>query len=161
MKKISKKKSSQKTGLKKVKPEVFDGGYGELERALLYAEDIFGRAMIQFCVAGEMARQMRDGEKLHQLPCINLVILEKHIKGEPKKFLKTVIEGPFKVSNMNYKVTSDLVEFASLDGVPIRAKIIKKDIKYFENSDTVFYGVGEYRIPNPWDKYWKVKNLVR
>jgi len=167
MKKTKKTKSSQTSGTKKAKKVVKEevlfegGGEGPLDKALDYAGDIFGRAGVPICLAREMARQVRDGEKLHALPFVDLVVLDKHVRESGSKMLRTVIEGPWRVPNMNYKVSKKMIEFFSEDGVPIRAQIVKSNTKYFDNPDTAFYGVSEYRIPNQWDKYWKVRNRIK
>jgi len=163
--KKKKTKSSQKIGKKVVKkvkePKVFDGGQGELDKALDYAWDIFNRAGVPICLLNEAARQLKDGEKLHQLEFIDIAVLDKHVRESGQKMLKTVIEGPWRVPNMNYKISKDLIEFFSEDGVPIKAKIIKKNTKYFENPDTVFYLAGEYRIPNSFKAYWKARKRIK
>lgn len=148
--------------VKKVKgPKVFDGGQGELDKALDYAWDIFNRAGVPICLLGEVARQLKDGEKLHQLEYIDLAVLDQHIRESGQKMLKTVIEGPWRVPNMNYKISKDKVSLFSEDGVPIKVRIIKKDTKYFEYPDTVFYLAGEYRVPNSFEGYWKVRNRIK
>lgn len=167
MKKNKKTKSSPKIGtmkpkvIKKAKPvaKVFEGD--ELTRALEYAWDIFNRAHIPIYLLGETARQPKDGELLHDLEFIDLAVLDNHINAPSKKMLQIVIEGPWRVPNMNYKIGKDLIEFQSSDGVPIKARIIKKDKKFFEYADTVFYSTGEYRIANQWVKYWKVRGKIK
>jgi len=160
MKKTKKTKSSQTNGTKKAK-RIFDGGQGELDKALDYAWDIFNRAGVPVCILGEGARQLKDGEKLHQLEFIDIAVLDKHVRVSGQKMLRTVIEGPWRVPNMNYEFGKDMIEFFSEDGVPIKARIIKKTTKYFENPDTVFYLAGEYRIPNSFEGYWKVRNRIK
>jgi hypothetical protein len=45
------------------------------------------------------------------------------------------------------------------EGLPIIFRVIE-DLPYFINPDTRFYDVDEYRIPNPFDEYWKIREAV-
>lgn len=45
--------------------------------------------------------------------------------------------------------------------VPIIFREIKRNYKFLENPDTRFYDVDEYKIPNPFESYWKARFLVQ
>ena len=51
-------------------------------------------------------------------------------------------------------------EFEKCD-VPIEIKFIKQNYKFFQHPDTVFYLAGNYKIPNPFEKYLKARWLIR
>lgn len=154
MKKSKKIKSFPKAGMKKPKKEViFDGGQGELDRALEFAWDVTNRAGLPICLVKETARQLRDGERLHHLPCLEAVVLEGDYSVPTKKMLKIVLP--------KLKLGKNKFELLSEDGVPIRFEVIRKQKRFFKYADTVFYNVGEFRIPNSWDAYWKMRHLVK
>ena len=45
--------------------------------------------------------------------------------------------------------------------VPIVFKEIKRKYKFLENPDTRFFDVDEFKLPNPWSKYWESRHLVQ
>lgn len=46
-------------------------------------------------------------------------------------------------------------------GVPILLRVIKRNYACFQNPDFVWYKAEEYRVPNPFDTYWKTRHLIR
>jgi hypothetical protein len=40
-------------------------------------------------------------------------------------------------------------------------KEVKRKYEFFQQPDTQYFDVDEYRIPNPFDKYWKARFLVQ
>lgn len=148
------KKTVEKSVKKPVK--VFDGGQGELDAALRFADDVLNRSAIPFFVLGETARQMVEDNRLHQLPVITLGIQDKHWAKSCRSTFKMVMK-EFKT---DYKVRGNKISF-SYGGVPVTVQIIKVHHKYFDYCDTVFYYFDEYRIPNSFKKYWQIRHLVR
>jgi len=47
------------------------------------------------------------------------------------------------------------------EGVPVRIKIIKRNYKFLKHPDSVVFMYEGFRIPNPFDGYWKSRFLVR
>lgn len=64
-------------------------------------------------------------------------------------------QAEFTESGMTY-----ISEFEKCD-VPISIKFIKQNYKFFQHPDTVFYLAGNYKIPNPFEKYLKARWLIR
>ena len=170
-------KKTGESGWKKAKPvkekkeKIFDGYLGELNAALFYAyHDVFDPSFCPCLVIGETARQMVDGEKLHLLPYIELGILEKDLAEDPKRYLESILKGDSitRGPRTDWKIGKDLIEFNYKSDehpehgvVPVKVKIIKKYQKFFHYPDTVFYDNSEYRIPNSWERYWKIRKLIK
>lgn len=157
---------------KKVKkPVIFDGGLGELDAALFYAaHDVLDPSFIPCLVLGETARQIVDGERLHQLPYIELGILEKDFTEASRKYLPAILKGDSlsRGPRTDWKIEKNLIEFDYKSGehpehgsVPIKVKIIKTYKEFFEYPDTVFYDYSEYRIPNSFASYWEARDKVK
>lgn len=49
----------------------------------------------------------------------------------------------------------------SFEGIKILFRVIKKKYKFLEHVDVEFYDVDEYKLPNPWSAYWKIRQLIQ
>lgn len=49
----------------------------------------------------------------------------------------------------------------SYKGVPVELKILKRRYKFFEYLDSVHYNYDDYKLPNPFEKYWKARFIVQ
>lgn len=122
----------------------------ELNRALLDIDDMMGRAMANYLVLGETAKNIKE-EKQIQGDKIEVGLEERYLTREVKSLFNT-----YQGVEMTDK------GFSYLFGeVPIEVKFITRRYKFFKNPDSKFYLAGEYRIPNPFENYWKSRFLVR
>lgn len=48
-----------------------------------------------------------------------------------------------------------------LNDVDVHLKIITKNYDFFRNRDTVAFKVTSVAIPNPFNKYWKIRNFIK
>jgi len=46
------------------------------------------------------------------------------------------------------------------EGVPINVQVVKRDYGFLKYPDSKFYLASEYKIPNPFNEYWKVRTSV-
>jgi len=142
-----------------------------LDAALFYAaHDVFDPSFIPCLLLGETARQIVEHERLHQLPYIELGILEKDFTEASRKYLPAILKGDSlsRGPRTDWKIEKDLIEFdyksnehPEHGNVPVKVKIIKGHQKFFEYPDTIFYDYSEYRIPNSFEGYWKVKDSIK
>ena len=130
-------------------PTAFE--HKELEQALFYIEDIMDRALCQFFVLGETAEQVRN-DSLLNLDKIVVGIKKNEFIGA-RSLLHIVL--PDVEFNEDTKKLN--LEFK---GVPIEIRIIQKKWDFLKDLDRTFYGVTQFWLPNPFSKYWKVKQLV-
>jgi hypothetical protein len=47
------------------------------------------------------------------------------------------------------------------NGVPVFIQIFEKEHEFFKNLDTCMYLVGNYKIPNPFDKYYQARFILK
>lgn len=123
----------------------------EMQQALFYIQDILERAMIPFMLFGIVAKKIEaspdadiKGEK------VEIGILKRHLTGYGKSTLRAFI------------VWDDVDGKMVLDykGVPIEITIVNDDYLFLRNPDTRWYKVTEFKIPNPFEDYWKNRKDV-
>lgn len=135
-------------------PELFSSL--QLDEALKFAEDVFDRANIVFFLLGDTAIQVHDNGKLDQLPEITLGVVKTDWGEIQQRLFRTAME----FLGKEWKDTGTSIEFENL-GVPIRTKVFKKHRRFFGNLDNIFYNYTQYLIPNQFEKYRKMRNLMR
>jgi len=168
MKGQAKMKFQKKTGKNGWQPK-FDGKSGELKAALYYTKEVFEAAQIPFFCLGEMARQMRDKEELRQLPAITVGILKKHLTQDTRKTLAMILKGSSLArSRADWEIGENLISFDYVPEpmkkhpvVPIKVKVLSVHHKHFDFPDTIFYDYTEYKMPNNFEKYFRMKGMVR
>ena len=135
-----------------------DGGNGsrlsdlKLDQALFDIEDLLQRLVVPFILLGKTAISLKknkaiDGEK------IEVGVKENDLHERAKRNLKGYTLEDFQETDTGFSYKAH--------GVPILVKIIKKNWKFFEFPDMIFYKASEYRVPNPIDTYIKSQHFVR
>jgi len=158
------KKKAGKSGLQpkvlkakkvlKVEARRFSGK--EMRDALRHAEDVFDRAGISFFLLKEVARLVKDGQELENLPALTLGVVSTDFGGVQKRLLKTTME----YLGNSYEASDKKIEFKH-KGVPIKVKVISVHRRFFSNPDNVYYDYTQFRIPNQFEKYWRMRFMVR
>lgn len=134
----------------------------ELDKALLYIDDLLDRALCPFMVGGQIARCVMeqepslDGRKLRGRK-IEILIRKRHLTKEVLSFL--MVE-PYKATNRDFRETETGYRM-EYDNVPIEIRIIKGDYPFFRNPDNSFYMIMNLGLPNPFKEYWKLRGVVR
>ena len=134
---------------KKLKPNgvspqrTFDGE--RLKKALLFWDDVAERCLLPFCVAGQTARDMVDEKELSGGE-VSLAVQKKHLTHEVWSTLRTLVP--------KHTLIDNRIELI-YEGVPIRVEIKENDDPYITNPDFKFFWSWEYKIPNPFEEYWK------
>lgn len=143
----SEKQSEEVVEPTKVQNGDFD--HFKLEAALLYAQDILERSQIPFVVLGDAAYQMRNNMPL-QGHKIVLGVMERHAVKECTSLL-TIIDPTIETLTDGYRLL--------YQGVPVFIKVLTKDYPTLLDPDIVFYSIETFRIPNPFELYWKGPHL--
>ena len=60
----------------------------------------------------------------------------------------------------SYEWTDNMISWV-YEGVPCELKILHNKYKFFKNLDAAYYNYDDFKMPNPWDGYWKSRFLVR
>lgn len=104
---------------------------------------------------GEVARQVRENQDI--LMDIKLYEGDVIEWGLPKKQVTPEVISFFKM--WNFKENDKGFEY-TFEHIPVQIVVFGGDYKFLNNTDTKFYKVDEYRLPNPWDEYWENRAII-
>lgn len=120
----------------------------ELHDALMWVQDHLERTGAPFVVLGDVARELHDRE-IPNLKGgkIEVGIMKRHWTKSANA-----------ISHMRIK--QDIVDGTEIffRNVPIVFRIIEEEYPFFKNPDVRFYTLSEFRIANPFEKYWEIKD---
>lgn len=121
----------------------------QLTAAILHVEDILSRCSIPFVVLGDAAFQMYNNMPLsgHR---IVLGVMERHAMPECTSLIPTI------EPNVEQQTDGWRIVF---EQVPVYIKIITKDFNTLKEPDVIFSHYESWRIPNPFNEYWKGPHL--
>jgi hypothetical protein len=115
----------------------------------MYAQDVLQRCQIPFVVLGDIAYQMK-----HDLPLradkVVFAVLQRNAVQDTVSLLPTV-EPKIEVLTDGWRIV--------YHDIPVYIKVMPKDYEVLMDPDTVFYWVTEFRVPNPFEKYWNSNHL--
>lgn len=127
----------------------------ELHDALLRAEDTLMRAMADYVLLGETAREIKEDKtgyaKLHG----NKVHLGMRQTAITKYFIETL-----KMLETTLEREDNKITFYH-NSVPIVIDVVKNDMGFFERPDQAYYFVTNFPVPNPFDEYWENRDKLR
>lgn len=112
-------------------------------------EYIFEGAMIPYVLLGETARRIKAQESMDGIEEIHIGVLDWKMSDYSRRTLRDRFKGEWE-NKINL-----------VDGIPVKITLIKKRYKFFENPDTVTYSAGTFLTANPFEKYWKMRNLIK
>ncbi len=123
----------------------------QLRLALFYVENALERVSTPFIVLGDVAYCLRNGVQLNA---------KKVVVGVKKLEFMEDRKDTFKqMLSRNVVEENDKISF-EFEGVPIIIKLYKNDYGFLQYPDQVNVEYGTWRIPNNFDKYWKMRHLV-
>jgi hypothetical protein len=121
--------------------------------ALYYTEDLLNRAFIQFVLLGDTAKTLIEGFHTDLDGQIDIGILNKDYTESGKRVLLSVLP-------RDSKVTKKEISFVYGE-IPVKIKIIHKNYQFFENPEHIIHKISDFCVPNPFDKYYKTRNLIQ
>lgn len=128
----------------------------ELHEALFKALDIMERAMLPFMLLKETALQCKESQQSLEpdleLRQIDFGVRAPELTKEVLSVLQTYAE--------NYRNDGTDISF-TVGRVPVVVRIIHRNYGVFKNPDTVFYKIEQFKIPNPFNKYWEMRGFIR
>lgn len=125
----------------------------ELRGALFHVQDTLERCLVPFFVLGNTAKHIiNDEEPLTGDSEVHVGVRKEELTREAMMTLKTLIP---ELSISEYQISY------SYNNVPVVIDVIHRDYKFFEYPDRKFYFISEFLLPNPFEKYWSVRNLIK
>ena len=124
----------------------------QLDKALLDSFDLMRRVLLEttYFVLGETAKCIYENRGLDS-DGIEVGIEKRYI-------------GPEVLSTLKDWATEDIGDNGftyEFEGVPVRVKFIKRKYHFFQYPDMRFYGPEVYKLPNPFQNYWKARFLIK
>lgn len=144
----------------------------KLDTALLDLIDLFSRVACKFYLIGDTAQQARDGQvkgdKLEIAVRFSELTREvlSALSSYGKLSLKLDSEWEEQPKNTGAtkldEIRKDIKALRlSIEEVPIEVRVIKRHDELFKMAESKPYKYDWYLFPNPWEKYWKIRGLIR
>lgn len=106
--------------------------------------------MIPFTVIGSTAMYMREGKPVEN-DRITFAVLPNRAEKGCIQMVKTI--------EPNAEWTQDGWRII-YHNQPITIKIMQKNFHTLTDPDTVWYGIDNWNIPNPWNDYWNAEDRL-
>ena len=145
-------KQKKLRGLNGIQNEKVPFTHQQITDALYYLEEVMERTQLPYFLLEGVAKQVHDNVPYFSLDQIDAGVEEKFMQESGKGMLDIVLPNIYKDGNT--------ISFEH-NGVPIVIWIIHKHWKFFAQPDTVFYGITNFKIPNPFKKYWKCRFIIK
>ena len=126
----------------------------DINAALRDIYDLGERIQLFPLMLGDVAKQIHDNQDI----MMDVKVNDKIEWGIHEKNMTPEVISLFKT--WNFKPNDRGWEY-TFENIPIQIVVIKRKYKFFDNPDQKFYKVDEYKIPNPFESYWKARYLIR
>lgn len=123
----------------------------ELLDALYYMHDLFDRALVPFFLIGITAKCAVKNEELSG-DALHLGVRKLDLTQSGMNVLSILTNAE--------EVTEKRIIYKT-GGVPVHVHIYQKENRMITNPEYVMYMYESFRVPNQFDKYWKVKHLLK
>jgi hypothetical protein len=130
----------------------------QLQAALVEVWDLFDRAMCPFMAFREIARQMSQRQIPHDLSVLEFGVKSEHITPEVASVFKTFAKD---VAVRLGKDGQPIAIRFFANKVPVVITVVKRNYPVLDHPDTVTHLIEDFKIPNPFDKYWKMRFFIR
>ena len=92
---------------------------------------------------------------------ISGAIHQRYLTKDVKSAIKTQLDywQDRKISDP-YEMTDEWIKW-TYQGVPVELKILKRRYSFFEHPDPVTYNFDDFKLANPFSKYWTARFIVR
>jgi hypothetical protein len=121
--------------------------------ALYYTEDLLNRSFIPFLLLGDTAKTLIQGFHSDLDGQVELGVLKKDYTESGKRVFESVLP-------RDAKITKKSITF-TYGEIPVKIKIIHKNYQFFENPEHIIHKISDFCVPNPFDRYYKTRNLVQ
>jgi hypothetical protein len=139
----------------------------QLNEALYHATDITDRCLLPFFLMSETAACIVNEEILEGCTGIYLGVPIRYLAEYTLSTLRTLAKG----ADTNYGIKEYAEKLNKKGkicnitwvyrGVPIELKVINRNYSFFEHPDFKYYMAEEFKIPNPFENYYKARFLIQ
>lgn len=133
----------------------------ELEEALQYAEGIMEGIQVPFFLMDELGKfvfdHTADDWLDNSIDVISIGIRKLEVRDDVPRNLATIVKDLVVLPN-EWQFSAKAFNNNS---VPIRITILERKYGFLQNLDTRMHLSSEYKIPNPFNKYWQARYLVK
>jgi hypothetical protein len=130
----------------------------QLNQALFWIEDIFYRSLLEnkFILLKETARSIKE-DNLLAGESIDIGIEHRYLTKEVRSVFNEYLEDRYHEKPV---IDWDKGFTVVRDGITINVKFIKRKYGFFTQPDSTFYVGESYSLPNPFNTYWKTRNII-
>lgn len=119
--------------------------------------DMGEKCMINFIALGDLAKAAHDHASSLMASKIQVAIMQRQLTPEIKSLFKT---WGFEKTKFGYVYYfSPPIKWHIK--IPIEVRVIKNHYQFLDNPDMGWFGVDDFKIPNPFDTYWKSRHLIK
>lgn len=130
--------------------------HDQIHDALMFSQEMYERATMEFILIGDVAKQIMDTEvPRFEADKLEFAILKRHFTESGRSILDMVM----KDMHVPYTLTDESLDF-TFKGVPVHVKIIDRYVGYLQNPNSRFYTVTEFKLPNPFNEYWEKREQL-
>ena len=129
----------------------------QLNLALREVYDLF--EYYPYLLLGDTGKGAIDGRLYGDK--ITIGIEKRYLTKEVRDAIKTHLEYLVDRKYSDYmEISDDLIKY-SYNGVPIECKIIHRKYPWFKYPNAIGYNYDDFKVPNPFDKYYKARFIVQ
>ena len=131
-------------------PDILD--VTKLDDVLYWLEDTMMHCQMNYILFGDTAYSIYNNT-FPKYNYISIGILEPDFHTFGRSMLQSI------TGVEDLTIETNKVKFKH-DGIPVHIRIVRKDYPFLNNPQTITYKFDSYRIPNPFEDYWKIYRLV-
>ena len=132
-------------------------GTEDMRNAMRDIADMSEKTMINFFMLGDIAKAVHERDDMIITDKIEIGMKANGLTPEILSLFNTWGFEPTKYGYKYYYTPPLKWDIM----IPVEIHVIKRNYKFFENLDFGFYAVDTFHIPNPFEKYWKARFLIK
>lgn len=136
-----------------------------IDDALMNLQDYLERASLTYVVLGDVAKELHTKRDAYiETDKIDVSVMRRYYTESGSKMFDQIIMNSDYIDKIEYLKADDKVRRISYlykNEVPVIVRILDKDWSFLQTPDRVFYKLSEFPLPNPFEKYWVSRGLVK
>lgn len=129
--------------------------HDQIFEALQETDERLERCQLNYFLLEDLAQQVFLGSpQFKNLEEITLGVRERDWTTLSKSLMRSI-------GLKDLMIEEDSIEFKNLNGVPTVIWIIHRNYEFFKRPDLVWHSYTQFRVPNPFAKYWKARFLIK